>query len=213
MPIRAVVFDIGGVLEITPRTGWEARWETRLQLKPGGLVEQLRSVWTDGDVGRITEEEVEKRTGEILGLDQAQLEEFMNDLWDEYLGTLNVELAAYFAGLRPRYRTAIISNSFVGAREKEQDHYGFGDMCDLIVYSHEVGIKKPNPRIFELACERLGIQSSEMVFLDDVQEAVDAACRAGIHGILFKDNAQAIAAIETLLEVGHEPPLMQTGSK
>jgi len=204
MSIRAVVFDIGGVLEITPRTGWEARWEGRLQLEPGGLVEQLRSVWLDGDVGTITEEEIEKRTGEILGLDQAQLDEFMNDLWDEYLGTLNIELATYFAALRPRYQTAIISNSFVGAREKEQEHYGFSDICDLIVYSHEVGIKKPNPRIFELACERLGIEPSEMVFLDDFEEAVKTARQLGIHGIIFRDNAQAIADIEALLMVDHE---------
>ena len=99
-----------------------------------------------------------------------QLAAFMSDLWDEYLGTLNVELADYFAAIRPRYQTAIISNSFVGAREKEHERYSFGDMCDLIVYSHEVGIKKPDPRIFELACERLGIQPSEMIFLDDVQK-------------------------------------------
>ena len=37
MAIRAVVFDIGGVLEITPRTGWEEKWEARLHVKPGEL--------------------------------------------------------------------------------------------------------------------------------------------------------------------------------
>jgi epoxide hydrolase-like predicted phosphatase len=206
MAIRAVVFDIGGVLEITPHTGWVEKWEARLGLKPGGIVEQLRTMWRGGDIGEISEEEVEKQTGEILGLDDAQLKEFMHDLWEEYLGTLNVELASYFAGLRPSYQTAIISNSFVGAREKEQERYGFGDMCDLVIYSHEVGIKKPDSRIFELTWERLGVQPGEMIFLDDVEEAVSAARELGIHAIHFKDNSQAIADIEACLQANTQHP-------
>jgi putative hydrolase of the HAD superfamily len=206
MAIRAVVFDIGGVLEITPSTGWIEKWEARLGLSSGGIAERLRTTWRGGDIGEISEEEVEKRTAEILGLEDEQIKELMRDLWEEYLGTLNVELAAYFAGLRPRYKTAIISNSFVGAREKEQERYGFGDMCDLIIYSHEVGIKKPDRRIFDLACERLGIQPSEMIFLDDVEEAVAAARELGIHAIHFKETSQAIADIEACLQANEQLP-------
>ncbi|HKP52618.1 MAG TPA: HAD family phosphatase [Chloroflexia bacterium] len=198
--IRAVVFDIGGVLEIAPRTGWDEKWEAQLQLKPRELRELLHGVWRGGSVGTISEEEVEKSTAEILGLDQAQLDAFMHDLWEEYLGKLNVELAAYFAGLRPRYRTAILSNSFVGARRKEQERYGFGDMCDLIIYSHEEGMSKPDRRIFELTCERLGLQPGEVLFLDDVEEAVIAARELGIHAIPFRDTAQAISDIQACLE-------------
>jgi epoxide hydrolase-like predicted phosphatase len=200
MAIRAVVFDIGGVLEIAPRTGWDEKWEVRLNLRPGEMSERLRTVWRAGSIGTMSEEEVEKSTGEILGLDQPRLEAFMSDLWEEYLGELNRELAAYFAGLRPRYQTAIISNSFVGARRKEQERYGFGDMCDLIIYSHEVGIQKPDRRIYELACERLDVQPEEMVFLDDVEAAVAAARKLGIHAILFSETTQAIADIEAYLQ-------------
>src|SRR5258708_15069710 len=74
MAIRAVVFDIGGVLEITPRTGWVEKWEARLHLKPGELDERLMDVWRDGSSGNISEEEVEKRVGEIMALCQVQRE-------------------------------------------------------------------------------------------------------------------------------------------
>ena len=94
--------------------------ETNLHLEPGTLRERLGDVWRGGSIGTVSEEEVEKRTGEILGLDQAQVNAFMSDLWEEYLGTLNVELAACFASLRPRYRTAILSNSFVGLAAKSR---------------------------------------------------------------------------------------------
>ncbi len=206
MAIRAVVFDIGGVLEITPRTGWVERWEARLGLPPGSVIARLGDVWRAGSVGSISEADVERRTGELLGLDRAHVDALMADLWEEYLGTLNTELAAYFASLRPRYRTAILSNSFVGAREKEQARYGFGDLCDLIVYSHEEGMQKPERRFYELACERLGVEPAEVVFLDDVEVCVAAAREFGMHAILFRDTAQAIADLQACLAAGGQLP-------
>ncbi len=205
MAIRAVVFDIGGVLEITPRTGWETRWEAHLHLQPGELNQRLRPVWIDGSSGNISEAEVAQQVGAILGLDAAQVAAFMADLWTEYLGTLNGELAAYFAGLRPRYQTAILSNSFAGARDQEQARYGLGDLCDLIIYSHEEGMAKPDPRFFELLWTRLGVQPGEIVFLDDVGVIIEAARECGIHGVLFQNTAQAIADIEACL-AAEEPP-------
>ncbi len=202
MAIRAVVFDIGGVLEITPRTGWAERWETLLHLPPGGLRDQLVEVWRGGSVGAITEAEVERRTAALLGFDQAQHDAFMADIWAEYLGTLNAELNDYFIGLRPRYRTGILSNSFVGAREREQATYGFVDRCDLIIYSHEVGLAKPDLRIYALTCERLGVRPDELIFLDDVAVCVAATNEQGIYGILYRDNAQEIGEIEALLGSG-----------
>lgn len=202
MTIRAVVFDIGGVLEITPSTGWAGRWEAQLGLPPGGLVAQLGEVWRAGSVGSISEADVERRTGELLGLDRAQVDAFMADLWTEYLGTLNAKLAAYFAGLRPRYRTALLSNSFIGAREREQARYGFGDLCDTIIYSHEEGMQKPEPRFYALACERLDVQPAEIIFLDDVEACVAAARAFGMHAVLFRDTAQAIADVEACLAAG-----------
>ncbi|MBK9050034.1 MAG: HAD family phosphatase [Chloroflexi bacterium] len=200
MTIHAVVFDIGGVLENTPDLGIIASWEQRLNLQPGQLNERLSPVWQGGSLGTLSEAEVHREIGRIMSMSEAEVNAFMADIWREYLGTLNGELADYFAGLRPRYQTAILSNSFVGAREKEQAAYGFEDMCDLIIYSHEVGLEKPDPRIFALTCERLGVQPAEVIFLDDVEGHVAAANEFGLSGILFHDTNQAIAAIEARLQ-------------
>jgi glucose-1-phosphatase len=200
MPIRAVVFDIGGVLEITDPGYLVRTWEPRLGLAPGEMGSRLAEVAAAGAVGTISEQQAGQRIAEILGLDDRQLQAFLADLWTEYLGTLNTELTAYFASLRPRYRTGIISNSFVGARHREQQRYGFGDLTDLIVYSHEVGMSKPDPRIYQLACDSLGVPAAEMVFLDDLVENVTAARQAGLHAVLFEDTGQAIADIQALLD-------------
>jgi epoxide hydrolase-like predicted phosphatase len=197
--VRAVVFDVGGVLEVTPRLGITEHWAARLGLRPGELRERLRDVREGGAVGTISEREAHRRTGELLGLDDAQVDAFMADVWREYLGTLNVELANYLRGLRPRYRTALLSNSFVGARGREQRRYRFGELVDLIVYSHEVGLAKPDPRIYQLTCRRLGVRPAEAVLLDDAEAAVDGARAVGMLAVLFEDNAQAIGELEALL--------------
>jgi HAD superfamily hydrolase (TIGR01509 family) len=68
---------------------------------------------------------------------------------------------------RPRYRTGILSNSLVGARVREHFANGFQDICDVLVYSHEEGMAKPDSRVYQLICERLGVAPRETVFVDD----------------------------------------------
>jgi putative hydrolase of the HAD superfamily len=214
MAIRAVVFDIGGILEIGPDGGEPTRafadllatWEGRLCLSPGEMRERLNEcherlsrLGHDGELGTCTEAQWQQELCRVTHMDQDQLAAFMADHWNAYLGVLNVELAEYFRGLRPRYQTALLSNSFIGAREQEQARHGFEDLCDLIVYSHEEGMKKPDPRIYALTCERLGVRPGEMVFLDDAEPNVAAARDLGIHAILYRDNPQAIAEIEACL--------------
>jgi putative hydrolase of the HAD superfamily len=154
----------------------------------------------DGSLGTCSEGEWIESLREVTGMDQTQADKYMRDLWHWYLGTLNMEMADFFASLRPHYQTAILSNSFVGARRREQERYHFHEMTDLIIYSHEVGLAKPDRRIYELTCERLGVQPDEMVFLDNAKSNVVAACEFGIHGILFKENAQAIADIQACIQ-------------
>lgn len=134
-----------------------------------------------------------------LNMQQEQIEEYMCEMWDWYCGRLNVPMADFFRSLRPRYQTAILSNSFVGARREEQQRYHFDEMCDLIIYTHEEGIAKPDPRIYELICKRLGVQPEEMLFLDDNEQNIAAAEALGIHAILCRETEQAIADVLSCL--------------
>jgi epoxide hydrolase-like predicted phosphatase len=199
MRIQAVVFDIGGVLELTPDLGVIEMWESRLGLAPGELNERMNDAWHCGSIGTISEDEVHQALAERLGMDEQQRAAFMGDIWREYLGTANTELIDYARRLRPRYRTGIVSNSFVGAREREQAAYGFEDLVDEIIYSHECGMSKPSPGIYALACERLGSDPAQMVFLDDSEPCVAGARQAGMQAVLYRDNAQAIRDIGNLL--------------
>nr|WP_243869687.1 HAD family phosphatase [Amycolatopsis granulosa] len=120
-------------------------------------------------------------------------------MWSEYLGIGNDELIEYLRGLRPRYRTGILSNSFVGAREREQEAYDFPALVDDLVYSHEVGMNKPDPRIYQLTCTRLGVAPEETIFLDDLEVNVTGAREAGLHAVLYRNNSQAVAELEATI--------------
>ncbi|GGR89875.1 hypothetical protein GCM10010252_30980 [Streptomyces aureoverticillatus] len=197
-----VILDIGGVLEFTPETGWVQRWEERLELPPGTVGERMRDVWRAGSVGSISEQEVHEQVAARLGLDTPQVEAFMADLWTEYVGTPNEELIAYVRGLRGSCRLGILSNSFVGARERETALYHFDELVDQIVYSHEIGIGKPDPRAFEAACVALDVRPEDCLFIDDVAVNVEAAQAAGMQAHLYEDNARSIARITAHLGVG-----------
>lgn len=214
MAIRSVVFDIGGILEIIPGGGdptarfpeMMARWAARLGMEPGefdarltAMDKRLRGVGKSGDDGTLSEAEWQTELRNALGWDQSHEGDFMRDFWDVYCGNLNLELATYFRNLRPNYQTALLSNSFDGARREEEARYHFSELADFIIYSHEVGMAKPDSRIFALTCERLDSQPDEVIFLDDVERHIAAASAFGIHGVLFRDNAQAIADIQALL--------------
>lgn len=204
MAVRAVVFDIGGVLELPGDTDLDGRWEERLGLEPGAFFERLHrsGLGRDANLGRVSEAEFGRALGRLFGLDQRTTGELLGDLWEWYVGELNTELAGYFQRLRPRYRTAILSNAAVGGRRVEEARYGFGEMADLLVYSYEVGIEKPDRRIYQLTCERLGVGPDEVVFLDDVEANVVAAREIGMRTVLFESTTQAIADVEACLADG-----------
>jgi epoxide hydrolase-like predicted phosphatase len=199
--VRAVVFDIGGVLELPTDTDLDGRWERRLGLAPGEFFARLRrsGLGRAANLGRVSETEFGQRLGRLYGLDEPTTGELLEDLWDWYVGELNTGMVGYFQQLRPRYRTAILSNAAAGGRREEQARYGFDAMADVLVYSYEVGMEKPDRRIYRLTCERLGVDPREAVMVDDVEANVVAAREVGMRAVQFQSTAQAIGDLEACL--------------
>jgi HAD superfamily hydrolase (TIGR01509 family) len=197
--IKAVVFDVGGVLEIVDDSSWPRRWRQRWQVIGNGGDGDPASV-SATPTGDLSEAAVRGFYRTSFGLTDEQADAMMADMWDSYCGRLDVELRDFAAGLRPRYRTAILSNSADGARREEQRRYDFAGLVDTIVYSHEVGVAKPDPAIYGLTAARLDAEPDEIVFLDDSLAAVDAARALGWHAVRHVDTASSISRITALLD-------------
>lgn len=198
MTIRAVVFDIGGVLEIVDDSVFPEPFRQRHGID-AALFEEAFAFPGDPTVGEMTEAEVEEHMRETLGLDDDQHAELVADLWRWYLGTLDARLFDWFAGVQGRgLKAGILSNSGPGARERERP-YGFEAIVDVLVYSHEVGLKKPDPAIYALTAQRLGVAGNEIAFLDDWPPAIESAEAAGWHGVLHVNTESSIAELERLI--------------
>jgi HAD superfamily hydrolase (TIGR01509 family) len=76
---------------------------------------------------------------------------------------------------------------------------GFEELVDVIVYSHEVGLAKPDPAIFNLTGKLLGVEPHEIVFLDDHYAHVQAARVFGWHAVFHLDTTRSIQEISEIL--------------
>ncbi len=201
--IRALIFDWGGVLESAPAAARVADWERRLALQPGMLTEVLwGAIWRELSVGAITNAEYAQRVGDRLGLpDVDTAERFI----DEFYATnrFHPEVADAVRALRQRYGVGLLSNAFPGHDSVVRERYGFDVYAEFDIYinSAYVGLRKPDPAIFHLALEKLGVAPHQVVLVDDRLPNVDSARELGIHVLQFVDPATSLPGLEMLL--GH----------
>lgn len=201
MPIRAVVFDFGGVLVRTFDYTGRRKWETRLGLVQGGLEEVVfnSDVATRAMLGHVPESAVWEHAGALFRVAAEELEQLQADFWAG--DALDEELVQFLAKLRPRYRTGILSNAWSGARDVFVGRLGLDRAVDGIIISAEERLAKPDERIYHLAAERLGIRPGEAIFVDDLQVNVEGARAAGMYGILFQSREQVIADVLQCLDL------------
>jgi HAD superfamily hydrolase (TIGR01509 family) len=138
----------------------------------------------DVRLGRISDTEFWADVGQRLGLDTEATAEFRRAF--RAGDRLDEELVSLIHHLRnDGYRTGLLSNG-PASRDHHLEQLGIADGFDVIVVSGCEGLLKPDPAIFELALERLGVQAEEAVFVDDFRENVATAQQVGLHATRFR---------------------------
>ncbi len=199
MAIQAVIFDIGGVLLHNADCSRHRKWERRFSVQEGKLNEVVYQTGLDdlATIGKVPEPELWRQVGIALALQDEELLEFIDDFWSG--GELNRELAEFLHSLRPRYKTALLSNAWSGARELVTRMFRIDEFADAMFFSAEEGVAKPDSAFYHVAINWLGVPPHEIIFVDDRPENIDAANSIGMHGILYQDNAQTIADVRSCL--------------
>jgi epoxide hydrolase-like predicted phosphatase len=198
MSIRAVFFDLGGVLL---RTEFQAPRQ-QLAERLGMEYDDLVKIVFDSDsgikatMGEISSDEhwdsIMKRLKlPASELDPVRAEFFAGDILDR-------TLLDYLRSLRGKYKTGLISNAWGNLRDyivKEK----FDDAFDKMIISAEVGAAKPGPKIFQIALEQFGVKPNEAVFVDDFLINIEGCEKVGIKGIRFKDSESTLRQLKKLL--------------
>jgi len=201
MSIRAVLFDLGGVLlrteyqaprqKLAERFGMDYEDIDKLVFGGGPNGTSARAT-----LGELTEDEHWLHVMKLL----KQPAEERKNIEREFFGgdVLDRSLVDFLRSLRPQYKTGLISNAWSGLRayiEREK----FVDAFDKMIISAEVKVAKPSAKIYHIALDQLQVQAGEAVFVDDVWENIQACEKVGMKGILFKGPESAIKQIKALL--------------
>lgn len=209
--VRAVIFDWGGVIT-SPILDTVAAWLEADGIDRDSYVAAMRP-WVEQaygpgtaespihalERGELSDEEFEATLAELLvGVDGAPV------VADGLLGrmfaasVLQEEMLALIRDLRRcGIRTGLLSNSW-GAKDGYPRHL-FSDLFDDVVISGEVGMRKPEQRIFRLATARLGLMPTECAFVDDVEGNVVAARALGLVAVHHTEPALTRSELLALL--------------
>ena len=201
--LRALLVDFGGVLTTNVwdsfRAFCDAEGLDRVRVKklfredPEALA-LLRRLET----GELDEDEFSADFGPLLGIPRERHE----GLVDRLFAGMQPEESMFEALRRARragLKTGMISNSWGRGR---YDRSMFDELFDGVVISGEVGLHKPQPQIFELGAERVGLPPSKCVFVDDLKENCEGAEAVGMVAVLHRGPDQTLERLEELLEVG-----------
>jgi putative hydrolase of the HAD superfamily len=206
--IEAVVSDFGGVITLPLIEGFKrAHADLGIPIEALGKAMALTAsrapeppLWTL-ERGQMSEPDF------IAGL-AAGLSEILGrpvDL-DGYglrlMGELepNEELLAYYRSLRERgVRLAILTNNVREWHDAWRSKFAIDDLFELVVDSGFEGTRKPEPEIYALMLERLGLPGEACAFVDDLEVNLPPALAAGMHAIHFRETAQAVRELEALV--------------
>ncbi len=200
--IKAIIFDFGRVISAQKPASLFRGYEEELGLAPGVLNRVMfgSEVWQETLVGRKTADDYWQEIGPALGL---HTPDEMDAFRRRYRAdeAINADVLNLIRRLRGRYKLAVLSNSPLGLAQWLAE-WGILDLFDIVVCSGDEGVVKPDPAIFELALERLGVAPQEAVFIDDYAGHVEAARSLGLHAIHFT-TAQALGReLGDLLVIG-----------
>jgi putative hydrolase of the HAD superfamily len=194
-----VIWDLGGVLVRTenyaPRRALASRFGMTL-----GEIEDFVFHGESGDRaqrGEISLEQHWENQRKKLGLSPVEMQAFREQFWQG--DRLDTDLVAYIRQLRQSYKTGLLSNAFSDLRRVVTEVLDFADAFDEMIISAEVGLVKPDPRIYQLALDRLGAAPEAAVFIDDFLRNVEGARAVNMRAIHFSNPQQARRELENLL--------------
>lgn len=190
--IKAILFDCFGVLY--PDTYWTMADEylgSKLALKRDELHDLVKQV----DLGIITRDQLWHRFAELVGV---SVDEVYKRL-QEFAG-LDQRLLTFIDDHRSQYKFGMISNVGHGFLERMFIDRPAEDYFDVIVLSSDVGLVKPDRRIYELASKRLDVDTDECVFIDDLEKNVIGAREAGMQAIHYTGFNPFLTEIKKLIQ-------------
>jgi putative hydrolase of the HAD superfamily len=205
--IEAVIWDFGGVFTTSPFEAF-ARYERERGI-PVGTIRKINSTNHENNAWAL----FERSDIDLHGFDKAFAEEARalghdipgRDVLPLLSGDFRPEMIEALRRVRTRFKTGCITNNMPtnAVAGPTEPLVGRGiyareimELFDALIESSKIGIRKPDPRIYHMMCERLGVGPAACVFLDDLGPNLKPARALGMTTIKVESGPQAIAELE-----------------
>ncbi|MGZ4681735.1 MAG: HAD-IA family hydrolase [Acidimicrobiales bacterium] len=202
--IRAALFDFGGVILSSPFDAFAAF--EREHALPEGFLRKVNA--TDPDTNawaRLERSEVDlEEFAELFTDESAALGHRVDghEVLALLAGEVRPEMVEAVRRCSERLTTGLLTNNFIASDGRGMQDSPLGEILslfDAVIESSVVGVRKPDPLFYEIACTTLGIEPSEAVFLDDLGVNLKPARLMGMLTIKVTDPAVALAELEQVL--------------
>jgi putative hydrolase of the HAD superfamily len=202
--IRAVLFDFGGVISSSPFDAFTLLEEERGL--PPGFIRSVNATNPDDNAwARLERSEVDLDTFAQLWSDEARAVGQELDggaVLQRLAGQIRPEMLAAIRACRASYKTACLTNNFGSAETQVSAEVAtVYELFDAVLESRALGVRKPDPRFYELACATLDVRPEECVFLDDLGVNLKPARALGMHTIKVTDPDVALRELAEVLQL------------
>ena len=207
--IKAIIFDIGGVLQLGKYSSQPVRGHRllgvhnyvtgKLKISLDQYFDALDTAYAKSIDGTISEKQANKTIAKNLGISVKKLKQLFNQAFEQNFHPNNELINLALKLKKQGYKIAILSdqwylskNALVTGKIKKN--------FKPSVISCDVGLRKPNPKIYKLILKKLKLPAKQTVFIDNQEWNTKPAEKLGMNTILFKKNKQVFKQLEKMLK-------------
>ena len=211
MTIKAVIWDFGGVITTSPFEAFN-RYERERGLPPN-FIRQVNATNPDGNAWALFErseidaaafDELFAREAQSLGQDVRGA-----DILPLLSGDIRPGMVSALRACKAAFKVGCITNNvstgkgagMAGSLDKARAVSDVMSLFDHVLESSKIGVRKPDPRIYEIMCEALDVPASQCVYLDDLGVNCKPAAQLGMTAIKVESEAQALAALQSVVDI------------
>lgn len=192
--IKAIIFDFGGVLSVPGKIdSFCKKYAVKLNKNPEEFMKLIRKNWNSARVNKIKSELFWKRSAKFLEVDAKK---FRYEMLNSFM--FQEDVLKLIKKLKKEYKIGMLSDQIEDWLEGVIKERKLNKVFDVITTSYKSKITKSDINIYNETVRKLGVNSLECIYIDDLERSISNAKKLGMKTILFKNNSQLIRDLRKL---------------
>lgn len=195
--IKTILFDYAGVLTPTRnKYNFAVANHERFNIPTEELLNIFYKNWDKAAIGQMSEKEYWEEIGKALQTSPNEIRDLIYEAFP-----IEKRVVSLIDKIKDRYTLVMVSNQLEDWLEKVIDDNDLRNKFNYFANSYQIGVSKPDKRIFKAALAKSGSKPEETLFIDDLKENIESAKSMGIHVIQFENYEQFLKELNNYIEI------------